>query len=282
MSQSNIYGENRPEITRAYEVTPELSPARVQQQMELILESKHFRQAKSLDKFLRYVVTRKLAGAENELKEFTIGLDVFRRGADYDPRHDAVVRVQANVLRKRLASYYQEEGARDELIIELPKGHYVPKFSLKPVSRELPGLVEEPVASSLTKQSSGLLSTLHSPRGGGSWLIAVTFILGLLTAFAFQQWQGKGILAEKNIGSASPAAYQSYLPFWEKFFEPGVENVLAYGTPQFFSANGVFLRDVEINSPQEASLSSRLMSLRIEHENSATSPLLSRSVEHGS
>jgi hypothetical protein len=265
MSQPNIHEGIRPEITHAYQATPELSAAQIRRQMGLILYSKHFRQAKSLEKFLRYVVDRKLDGAENELKEYTLGVEVFQRGADYDPRHDAVVRVQANVLRKRLASYYQEEGARDELMIELPKGHYVPRFYLRPVSPVSVDLVE-PVEGT----APGILSAVSvpaSPRGAAPWLIATTFALGLLTASAFQHWQGKRILAEKNnVGAPQPAPAAMvdpvYLPLWEKFFEPGVENLLAYGTPQFFSANGFFLRDVRINSPQEAGPSSRLMSLR--------------------
>jgi hypothetical protein len=105
-----------------------------------------------------------------------------------------------------------------------------------------------------------------SPRVTARGFVATAFIfiLGLLTAFAFQHWRGAGILAEKNIESAlQPAATVDpvYLPLWGKFFEPGAENLLAYGTPQFFTANGVFLRDVKINSPHEAGLSSRLMSL---------------------
>ncbi|MGH9940535.1 MAG: hypothetical protein ACREAM_30195, partial [Blastocatellia bacterium] len=154
MSQPNIHGEIRPEfgleVWQGDQEPPGLSAARIQRQMDLILGSKHFRQAKSLENFLRYVVARKLAGAENELKEYTIGVEVFQRGADYDPRHDAVVRVRANMLRKRLAGYYQEEGARDELMIELPKGHYVPQFYLRPVSPvsvDLGKLVEESAPS---------------------------------------------------------------------------------------------------------------------------------------
>jgi hypothetical protein len=55
---------------------------------------------------------------------------------------------------------------------------------------------------------------------------------------------------------------EAYLPLWEKFFEPGVDNILAYGTPQFFTANGVYLRDVEINSPQDERAVARLISLK--------------------
>src|SRR5262245_5159601 len=96
MSQINIDKDIHPEN----QTEQELSSAQIQRQMELILDSKHFRQAKSLEKFLRYVVAKKLDRVESDLKEYTIGLEVFHRGADYDPRHDAVVRVQANALRK--------------------------------------------------------------------------------------------------------------------------------------------------------------------------------------
>jgi hypothetical protein len=260
MSQLSNHEEIREEIR------PEPSASQIKRQMETILDSDRFRQAKSLEKFLRYVVTRKLDGAENELKEYTIGMEVFHRGADYDPRRDAVVRVQANVLRKRMASYYEEEGAGDELIIEMPKGHYVPRFYFRSGIAELETRVE---ASAETPER--LLSPAQS--GGAAPRVSVRafittafiFILGLLTAFAFQHWRGAGILAEKNIeGAPQPAATVDpvYLPLWEKFFEPGAVTLLAYGTPQFFTAKGVFLRDVEINSPHEAGLSSRLMSLR--------------------
>src|SRR5215813_9397116 len=138
--------EIRQDLSRSHQAAPEPSAAEIKRQMEIILDSNRFRQAKSLEKFLRYVVARKLDGAENELKEYTIGMDVFQRGADYDPRRDAVVRVQANVLRKRMASYYEEEGAGDELIIEMPKGHYVPRFYFRSGVAGLEARVEALVA----------------------------------------------------------------------------------------------------------------------------------------
>src|SRR5262245_5409818 len=107
----------------------ELSAEQLLNQLELILQSRHFRQARSLEKFLRFVVTRTIAEAESELKEYSIGVEVFQRRKNFDPRTDAVVRVQAAQLRKKLASYYESEGATDEIIIELPKGQYVPVFS---------------------------------------------------------------------------------------------------------------------------------------------------------
>ncbi len=62
------------------------------------------------------------------LKERTIGVELFGRDASYDTSGDSIVRVKANEVRKRLAQYYQEAGARDELRIQLPTGSYVPEI----------------------------------------------------------------------------------------------------------------------------------------------------------
>jgi hypothetical protein len=247
-----------------HESTDAITPEQILEQMNRILASRHLRQARSLEKFLSYVIEKKLAGDEDELKEYTIGLEVFARGNDYDPRRDAVVRVQANVLRKRLTSYYEDEGINDRIVIEIPKGHYIPQFRFSnPVttSSEM-SIVPINVDKEITQDRKATLL-----RYWPSFLrVATTFILGLLTAIAFQYWR------ERNVPAATAAEMQAthrkimpdeaYMPLWEKFFEPGVENILAYGTPQFFSANGVYLRDVEINSPRDERAAARLISLK--------------------
>ncbi|MBZ5585875.1 MAG: tetratricopeptide repeat protein, partial [Acidobacteriia bacterium] len=74
-----------------------------------------------------FAVERALAG--EPVKEALIGVEVFGRPADYDPRVDPIVRVEARRLRSRLAAYYQGPGAGDPVIIDLPKGGYVPVFA---------------------------------------------------------------------------------------------------------------------------------------------------------
>jgi hypothetical protein len=53
---------------------------------------------------------------------------VYGRRPDYDPRRDSTVRSEVARLRARLSLYYSTEGRQDELMIELPKGSYVPAF----------------------------------------------------------------------------------------------------------------------------------------------------------
>lgn len=93
-------------------------------QLQRILVSAEFSSAPILSRFLGYVVAHLIDGTAAALKEYTIGVDVFRRGADFDPRVDTIVRVQARRLRERLDRYYATAGLADPLRIVMPKGHY--------------------------------------------------------------------------------------------------------------------------------------------------------------
>jgi TolB-like protein/Flp pilus assembly protein TadD len=97
-------------------------------QLERVLSSPGFARNERLSRFLRFVVERHLAGRDGELKETVIATEVFGRPADYNPKRDAVVRTEAGRLRSRLSEYYSGQGVADSLIIDLPKGGYVPAF----------------------------------------------------------------------------------------------------------------------------------------------------------
>jgi len=106
----------------------EITPDTVRQALEKILASPRFATADRLSRFLRYTVEETLNGQTDKLKESLLGIDVFGRKPTYDPRVDAVVRTEAVKLRARLREYYESDGAEDEVIIDLPKGGYVPAF----------------------------------------------------------------------------------------------------------------------------------------------------------
>src|SRR5215469_10311216 len=97
-------------------------------QLNRILSSKAFRQADRLKRFLSFIVEETVAERGERLKEFVVGVEVFGKDETFDPRNDPIVRVQARRLRAQLARYYREEGAEDDLAIELPKGGYAPIF----------------------------------------------------------------------------------------------------------------------------------------------------------
>ena len=102
------------------------SAEEVRRELDRILKSRGFADAERLKNLLRYLVERKLAGEENRIKESVLAMDVFGRGPDYDTKIDSVVRVAAGKLRSRLVEYYASDGLNDGVLIDLPKGSYVP------------------------------------------------------------------------------------------------------------------------------------------------------------
>src|SRR5882724_4995379 len=97
-------------------------------QLERILKNAPLVTSPSLSRFLRYIVEETLAGRSGNIREYTLGVHVFDRGEDFNPRLDPIVRVQARNLRARVAKYYEGQGGDDPIYIELPKGTYVPIF----------------------------------------------------------------------------------------------------------------------------------------------------------
>jgi tetratricopeptide (TPR) repeat protein len=87
-----------------------------------------FESAPRLRALLVYLCTRETATLSRPPKETVVGVEFFGRSADYDPRKDPIVRVEAYRLRARLLDYYSQEGANEPLRLELPKGTYVPVF----------------------------------------------------------------------------------------------------------------------------------------------------------
>jgi serine/threonine-protein kinase len=110
-----------------------MTPSRsaVKAQLESVLKSPLFGSSRRLSDFLRYVVEGTLDNRVGELKEYQIGVEVFERSRDFDPRVDPIVRVEAAKLRAKLLEYYSTDGARDQWVITIPRGAYVPSFQRK-------------------------------------------------------------------------------------------------------------------------------------------------------
>ena len=108
--------------------TAQLNPEAVREHLERVLLSTSFARSERVSKLLRFLVERVLEDKQHDLKESIIGVEVFGRAPDYNPKVDSTVRTEASRLRTRLRRYYAADGSRDEIVIELPKGGYVPSF----------------------------------------------------------------------------------------------------------------------------------------------------------
>jgi hypothetical protein len=101
----------------------------IRAQLNLLVNDEVFRSSKRSVAFLRYVVEQTLKGEAEQIKERTIGVEVFDRKPTYDTNLDHIVRTAATELRKRLAIYYGDEKHRNELRMGLVPGSYIPRFS---------------------------------------------------------------------------------------------------------------------------------------------------------
>jgi len=108
------------------------APDEVRAQLERMTASDDFNRSPQLGAFLRFVVEAVLQGKSDRIKAYTIGVDVLRRDAKFDPQLDPIVRVEATRLRRTIDRYYAGLGADDKVRIDLPRGSYIPTFCKRP------------------------------------------------------------------------------------------------------------------------------------------------------
>lgn len=152
------------------------TPDQVRAGVRRITASSQFVHAGSLTQFLEYIAEQALDGNCHVLKEYTLGVEVFRRGVDFDPKSDTIVRVQARTLRSRLAAYYETEGRDDPVRVSVPKGTYVPVFELAAADERMPA------ASAPTARAARTSVTALWAVGIGLSLIGVFWMLATRSA----------------------------------------------------------------------------------------------------
>jgi len=89
-----------------------------------------------MSRFLRFLAERHLEGSDNQLKESVIAVEVFGRRPDHDPSQDSIVLTETSRLRSLLAEFYLGEGRDDGIVVEVPKGGYIPVFRLRDMASQ--------------------------------------------------------------------------------------------------------------------------------------------------
>ena len=107
-----------------------ISPQEIREQLARVLSSVRFAIAPQQSRFLRYLVEHSLE-KQPDIREQTLGVEVFERGDSFAPIIDPIVRVAATRLRSRLRHYYRTEGKQDPVVIHLKKGGYGTCFRMR-------------------------------------------------------------------------------------------------------------------------------------------------------
>jgi hypothetical protein len=163
-------------------------------ELHAVLQSELFARSPALAHLLSYLCEKQFAGEGDQIKEYSIALDVFRRGESFDQDADSIVRVQANRLRKRLAEYYSGEGAAHHLHITIPVGQYVPVFEQGPFSAATP---EAEAAAPVAAREQNIPAT----RRRALWLLVVS--LAALAALAIVAYLTRERPSSQPVASSS-------------------------------------------------------------------------------
>ncbi len=153
-----------------YEITnsdPEIEADERWQLAQRIARWEAFRRAPRLRSFLLFVVEKAVRNQHAELTEYIIGREVFERPVSFHPADDSLVRTSARQLRAKLHDYFETEGRNEPLLLEIPKGSYVPEF------------VERTPAESQPVQP---LSVPADKGRNSGFLIALCLVLALAAA----------------------------------------------------------------------------------------------------
>jgi hypothetical protein len=186
-------------------VTPSLEASRAQ--LDRVLQCPALKNSDGLRNLLAYLGEKSLTAPDEELKEYTVGVEACGKPSSYDPQLDASVRVQMGRLRKKIDDYYAGEGAADEIVIEVPRGRFAVLFHAR-------GPTGPP------------------PRSGRLWLgvaLAAT-VLSLIWALVLQsrlhEWDARyGI-------SRAQAVTRDFAAIWGDFLQVASPALVVFGSPE--------------------------------------------------
>jgi hypothetical protein len=194
------------------------------EQVDRVLASGTFQGRESLKRLLAYLSERTADGTAGDLKEYTIGIEVFHKPEGYDPQQDGSVRQHVGKLRQKLAEYYRSEGAADAIRIDLPKRQF--RLELQE-SRSAPAGSRQPAP-----------------------YVAVLVCMVLLPV---AYWLGS-----RQAATQLDPAVQS---LWAPFLESPKPTVVCLGTPLFLRNRSFRVRDSHLNTTDTPEAKARISEL---------------------
>lgn len=232
--------------------------------LQRVISSRDFANSDRKKRFLKFIVQETLSGRSDRIKAYTIAVDIFGRSPSFDPTADPLVRIEAGRMRRSLEHYYLTEGSSDGVQITVPKGGYVPHFSLRTGSRSLvtpvladermnagrmPAVIPTPVTFDQAPAAAAFASPLpHRPlRIGGRLpnvrlllpaLLAVTVMGAAILFLLLQSWE-----TQKGRTIAEQGPTLMVLPFENDSADPA-QNIYARGTTEAVIGALILFRNI--------------------------------------
>jgi hypothetical protein len=185
-----------------------------------IAASPQMKTSPRLSDFLFYVTDCAIRNAPEEATEQQIGVNIFGRPPGYNSSEDSIVRSHARLLRQKLTAYFESEGSAEEVVVEIPKGHYLPVFRPRlPAQQEIDHSL---AAGAATLPGHSIAEATPAPLHRGRWVvvgIALPLFL-LIGAVVWHPW-------------TKPAQAQSPVEaFWRPFLT-GSPSLVIYSNALF-------------------------------------------------
>jgi hypothetical protein len=214
-------------------------------QIDTLAASKELHGADSLCKLLRYLANHAMDFPEEPLKEYKIATEVFGRSSDFDPQLDSIIRVQAGRLRSKLAKYYGSEGANDPILVELPKGSYVPLFHHRSKgAAKLSGSISFERGQQQARFTSGKL-------GIAVVALSTLLVLSIAAIVALVTFRKSSDSALARSEPPPPAAFQL---FWKPFASGPEEPWVVFSNAAFVGRPETGLRYYDPRRDSKASV----------------------------
>ncbi len=230
-------------------------PAQVREQLDRLVTHSLFANSKRYPALLAYVVEQTLLGNAGDLKERSIGIEVFGRAPTYDANADPVVRITAGEVRKRLSQYYYGYAHSRELVIELPVGSYVPVFHLPETAPEIvepaPVFAPEPALPLSPSPAFEPTARASSPYPRLLWPLVVIVVALAGLAGADVGWH-----LHRPDPPPPPSAIDR---FWQPFIASANPTTFCLGEPSMhLDLRSLDNYDVPVAAPQPDKLYERL------------------------
>jgi hypothetical protein len=193
-------------------------------QIQRIVQSKAFRTSEVHRNLLTYLAEKSLSGDAENIKEYTVGLDVFGKPDSYDPRQESTVRMHVARLRQKLAEYYRTEGVDDPIFVDLPKGGF--RVTFEP--RTVPSVPEVEAAEITPRKAARPVRYWFEVVLVAALLIAV----GAALYFGTRLWQ-----VEKTETAATVEWTPELRQLWEPIVTSNRPLIVAVSTAKTESAS---------------------------------------------
>ena len=196
--------------------------------LEEIITGKFFAGSPRCQQFLRHIVEKSIQCDFESLKERVIGIELFHRSPSYDKAEDAIVRVTASEVRKRLIKHYAQPGTASEFRICLPSGTYIPEITYTPATDSAtdPSLPAEPAAESPGAAFQPATNSPSPHTSKSQYLVVV-----LLVALAFGAGDLWNRIGPGQMASKTPLANRT-LP-WSSLLHSGHMLQIVASDPDF-------------------------------------------------